>query len=623
MNADLLRWWDPDIEHPGRALVDAATVIEESPDFKLRCDLNLASARMFEGAPVPALHAYSGRYGVGLLSALNADPTIYNAMRSVIMGIVNQIAGGKTTTKATTTGGDPSAQRRAKGLSRFTRAVRRTNRANETYPKAWMMACSADVAAVHYFEQGGRILIEPVFANELIYNPNESMFGTPRRTIRRRFMDKQVVAATWGRGNPALRDAIDQADTIDLTELGLPSDMLRLYEGWSMPTLPGAKDGRHVIAMATKDGAVADDGLIFAGKWERPRPPLELIVYEPALAGPYGRSLAAQLAPLQISLNKDLYKASQNLRMVAVPRVFAKTGSNISTGTLGNMPGDVIKGNEAPQFILPQAVGEEMFRMIDDTETRMFKVARLNQQLAQGQKPPGLNSAIALQTHTDLVARQQILPQERYESMIVQGDEQIIWLAEDMHKRGLKLSVMANDGDALEKIDYADIRLDEGEYVIEVQEESPLPSTPSGKADFALQLSGSPSPVLQARAAEMLESLDPEAELDAATAVQRAIDADLEDIIENGKPHPPEPYFGAAALKEGVMRAQAMFATGYLNKVPQRNLDLLAQWMDEASAAAAPPPAPAPVAAPIAPAPVSAPIDLAPVPVAAPVLGGA
>lgn len=618
MNTDALRWWDPDTENPGRALVDAATVIESSPDFSLRCDMNLAAARMFEGGPVPALHAYSGRFGVGLLSALNADPTIYNALRSVVMGIVNQIAGGKPTTRATTTGGDPAAQRRAKGLSRFCHAVRRANRANDLYPKAWAMACAGDIAAVHYFEQGGRIVLEAVWANELIYNPNESMFGTPRRVIRRRFMDKQVVAASWGKGNPTLRDAIDQADTIDLTELGLPSDMLRLYEGWSMPSLPGAKDGRHIIAMATQDGNVGDEGLMHEGDWTRPRPPLEMIVYETALAGPYGKSLAGQLAPLQISLNKDLYKVGQNLRMVAVPRVFAKTGSNISTGTLGNMAGDVIKGNEEPKFILPQAVGPEMFKHIDDTEARMFKIARLNQQLAQGQKPPGLNSAIALQTHTDLVARQQIRPQEQYEAMVCQGDEQIIWIAEDMHKRGVKLSVMANDGDALEKIEYKDIRLDEGEYVIEIQPESPLPATPAGKADFALQLAGSSSPVLQARAAEMLESLDPEAELDAATAVQRAIDADLEQIMEYGKYAPPEPYFGAAALKEGVIRAQAMFATGRLNKVPQRNLDLLAQWMDDASAAAAPP-----ASAPVAPlaAQALAPLSIAPTPVAAAPLG--
>jgi hypothetical protein len=590
VNLDELKWWDPKQESPGRALVKSAQIIEESADFKLRCDLNLATARMVEGGPVPALHAYSGRFGVGMLSALNADPVIFNAMRAVVMAAVNQIAKGRPQPRATTTGGDQTAQRRATGLTNFTRAVRQTNRADELYPKAWYMACSADVAGVHYYENNGRILIEPVFANELIFNPNESLFGAPRRWIRRRFMDKQVVAATWGKGNPKLRDAIDQAETIDLTELGMPSDMLRLYAGWSMPSQPGKKDGRHVIAMANKDGGPVDAGLMVDDTWERDRPPIELIVWEPAMVGPYGKSLGAQLAPLQISLNKNLYKAEQNLRIVAVPRVFVETGSNIDTGKLGNMPGDVIKGNKAPQFLLPQSIGEEMFRYIADTITRMYQIAGVNEQIAQGQKPPGLNSSVALQTHTDLVAARQALAQERYESFICRGDEQIIWLAEDMHSRGVKLSVMANDGDALEKINYADIRLDEGEYVIEIQPESPLPSTPAGKKDFAIQLASSPSPALQERAAEMLQSLDPEADLATATAVQRAIDADLENILEDGEYVPPEPYFGADALKEGVRRAQALFAQGRINKVPQRHLDLLAQWMDDATAAAGPPP---------------------------------
>jgi hypothetical protein len=606
-----LRWWDSDCPSPGAAMVKEAQIIEESPDFKLRCDLNLASMRMVEGAPIPALHAYSGRFGVGMLSALNADPVIFNALRAVVMAATNQIAKGRPQPRATTTGGNQMAQNRASGLTSFCKAIRMANRADELYPKAWFLCLGADVSAVHYFESNGRILLEPVFANELIFNPNESLFGTPRTWRRRRFLDKQIVMATWGKRKPTLRDAITNAKTIDLTELGLPSDMLCVYEAWRMPSLPGEKDGMHLAAIATENGTMLDDGLLFNDPWERPRPPLELITWEPAAVGPYGRSLASQLAPLQLSLNKNLYKAEQNLRMVAVPRVFLKTGGNVSTGTLGNMPGDVIRGTEVPQFLVPQAIGPEMLKYIADTVTRMYQIAGVNEQIAQGQKPPGLNSSIALQTHTDLVAARQALAQERYEALVCRGDEQIIWLAEAMHKRGVKLGVIANDGDALEKIEYKDVRLDEGEYIIEIQPESPLPQTAAGKRDYAIQLAGSSSPMLQSRAAEMLDALDPESELMTATAVQRAIDGDLEQIMNEGKYAPPEPYFGAAALKEGVQRAQAMFAIGRQNKVPQKNLDLLAQWMDDATAAANP--ASAVAAAPQA----MAPLAIAPTPVAA------
>jgi len=600
LDQDDLRWWTDKHEAPGAAMVRSAQMIEESADFKLRCDLNLASSRMVEGGPVPALHAYSGRFGVGMLSALNADPIIFNAMRAVVMAAVNQIAKGRPQPRATTSGGDQSAQRRAKGLTNFCKAVRNSNRADSLYPRAWFLACAADVAAVHYFEAGGRIKFELVFANELIFNPNESLFGEPRTWIRRRYMDVQLVKALFGKGNPKLRDVLDNVVTIDLTELGMPSDMIAVYEAWRVPSLPGAKDGRHVIAIASPPDAIEDEGLLVDEVWKRDRPPLELLVWEPSLVGVYGKSLGAQLAPLQLSLNKNLFKAEQNLRMVAVPRVFLKTGGNVSTGTLGNMPGDVIRGNEAPQFLLPEAIGQEMLQYIADTITRMYQIAGVNEQIAQGQKPPGLNSSVALTTHTDLVAARQALAQERYETFVCRGDEQIIWLAEEMHARGVKIAVMANDGDALEKINYADVRLPDGEYVIDIQPTNPLATTPSGKYDLALQLGGTSSPMLQEMASKMLESLDPEAELATATAVQRAIDADLERILEEGIYATPEPYFGGPALKEGVQRAQAMFAQGRLNKMPQRNLDLLAQWMDDAAAASTPPAAPA---APLAIAP--------------------
>jgi hypothetical protein len=605
-------------------MVDEAQILENSTDYQLRCDLNLASARMVEGGPVPSLHAFSGRFGVGLLSALNADPTIYNALRGVVMAATNQIAGGKPQPKVTASGGDQTAHRRAAGMTSFLKAVRRTNRADSLYPKVWFMALSSDLAGMHYYESNGRILMEPVFANELIFNPNESLMAMPRTTRRRRFMDQSTLLAMFGKGKPALREAIEQADTIDLSELGLPSDMLRIYDTWRVPSMPGAKDGKHVMAMATADGAVGDEGLIVNEPWVRARPPIDFVGYEAAMAGPYARSLASQLAPLQISLNRNLYKAEQNLRLVAVPRVFWKTGSSPRKATFGNMPGDFIEGNERPEFLLPEAVGSETWAHIDRTEERMYQVAGMNRQLAQGQKPPGLNSSVALQTHTDLVAKRQQIPQENYEEFnCVSGSEQIIWLAEDMHERGLKLSVMANDGDALEKIDYADVRLDEGEFVVEIQPQSPLPSTPAGKVDFALQLASSSSPELQARAAQMLDTLDPEAELSAATAVKRAIDGQLEEIVEFARYHgnQPEPYFGQAALKEGVMRAQAMYAQGRINKVPQKNLDLLAQWMDDATQAAGPAPS---AAAPPQPAQALAvgptPVEAAPLQLPAPVV---
>ena len=61
-----------------------------------------------------------------------------------------------------------------------------------------------------------------------------------------------------------------------------------------------------MIAVDVCDSHVEDAGLAVDETWERERPRIETIVWEPALAGPYGRSLAAQLAPMQISLNKLL-----------------------------------------------------------------------------------------------------------------------------------------------------------------------------------------------------------------------------------------------------------------------------------------------------------------------------
>jgi hypothetical protein len=211
-----------------------------------------------------------------------------------------------------------------------------------------------------------------------------------------------------------------------------------------------------------------------------------------------------------------------------------------------------------------------------------------------------------------MVQKRQQLSLNQFQDLICRVAQQIIWLAADIVERTGKLEVRGDD--ALDPIDFADIKMDEGEYVVAIDAVSGLPQTTAGKLDLIETLAKVPG-FPPDRILQVYDSLDPEAEVALETAAQRAIDKDLESIVEDGKSVPPEPYYGPEALQAGVKRAQALFCQGRLKKAPEAHLKLLAAWMDDASDLAksltAPPPAPTapapPPGAPPMPAPVPTP----------------
>lgn len=594
-------WWTKGHTSPAQAMVAAAQTIQAGTDYQRRLALNMATARMAEGQPLPSLYAFGGNWSAAIQSIYGEEPSIFNVARQVCMAATNQITRGAPKPKATSNGGTWEAIQRAEELTEFVLAIMRDNNADELFAKAFYLALATDVAGVQVLEEPvGKIKLQLVWSNELLWNLNEALFSEPRTWYRQRFFAKDALRRKFGKkAKPELLAAIDALTPVDFTGLGQPSTMVPVWEGWHL-----GDEGKHLIAIDASDVA----GQLFIEDWKRPRPSIETLTWEPAFAGPYGRSLVSQLAGIQISINRQLIKIEQNLRLVATPKLWVHTSSGTNTDKLGNKPGEVISGTTAPQFILPQAVGPEVFKHLQDQIDRAYMIAGISREAAMGLKPVGLNSGRALETHLDMVEARQALAQQRYEAFVCRVAQQIIWLAEDIYKRTGKLEVRTED--ALEPLSYGDVHIDEGEYVIRIDAVSGLPETPQGKMDLIDTLAKVPG-FPPDRILQVYDSLDPKAELTLALASKKAIDKDLQTILRKGKYVQPEPYFGPDALAEGIQRAQAMYCTARLQKAPKKHMDKLCQWMDDASELLTqlrPPPAPPAAVAPglpVAPAPLA------------------
>lgn len=637
-------WWHKDHEEPARAMVAAAQAIEQSEEHQQRLAMNMACARMVEGAPLPSLYAFGGSFSAAASSLIADEPTMFNVARQVCQAATNQIARDAPKPKATASGGEYSASRRAEEMTRFGLAILKEANAEELFARCFFLSTANDVAGIQVVEDNGRIRLQLVWANEILFNTNESLFSEPRTWYRQRFISKDVLARKFGKGNAERLQAIKDATTVDLSGYGQTSTMVPVYESWHLPAPVEKKKrktkaekktkrkkaneseetadqtddgaGMHMIALAAGDSTGYEEpGELFKEPWTRERAPIELLVWEPAFAGPFGRSLASQLSGIQISINRLLLKVEKNIRLMAVPRMWTPPGMN--TDVLGNQPGEIFKGGtQPPQYVLPQAVGPEVFKYIDDQINRGWATGGLSREAAMGMKPVGLNSAPAQETHLDMVEARQALAKARFENFVCRVFQQIIWLAEDIYDRTGTLEV--HDSEALDPIDFGDVRMDPGSYVIGVDAVSGLPQTPSGKLNLIQTLAQIPN-FPTAEILSIYQSLDPEREMDLVNAAQNVIDRELEEMLDKGTYTPPEPYFGVDALQAALKRAQTMYAQGRLKKAKQKNLKKLTQWMDDVAALIkqlqkenadmqpAPPPAPPPPGMNAAPLPIPPP----------------
>ena len=187
---------------------------------------------------------------------------------------------------------------------------------------------------------------------------------------------------------------------------------------------------------------------------------------------------------------------------------------------------------------------------------------------------------------------------QAYEQMFLDATEQIINLIRDAHVNGDAYTIASFDKKSgLEKIKWADINLEDDEFVIQVKPIGSLPQTPSAKLASVneMMLNGLFS---KEEAHHLLDFPDLEKANNLKTAYIEIIDKIVEEIVENGKYVPPEIYMN---LEFGIARVQQAYTLAVLDDVAHPRLELMRRWMSQANELLvqrkAPAPAPVPGAA--------------------------
>jgi hypothetical protein len=524
-----------------------------------------------------------------------------NVVQSVVDTATARIGENKPRPYHLTSDGNWKLQRKAKKLNQFTDGIFYELDAYELGGLAQRDAEIFGDGLVFVTEKKGkdgkaRVDFQRVISAELWIDEQEGAYGKPRQLHWVRTIDRQQLLAAF----PDKKDLILSAGAAPLAQNGMPSttaDLVVVRESWHLPSSADSKDGAHCVSI--------EEGLLDPiTQWEHDFFPFARWQWCPRPLGYWGQSLAEQLAPKQLEINKLLWLIQRSMHIAGTFKVFLEYGSKIVKEHINNEIGAIFeyKGTP-PTWFVPQVVPPEYYQHLQTLIMSCYERAGISLQSATGVKPAGLNSGEAQRVYRDTVA-ERLKTQERLnEKGYMELAKIAIAVARDIAERDGFYEVQAPTGAALVKVKMTKGELNANDWHMQCFPTSSLPRDPAGRLATIQEYiqAGFVSPRQGRR---LLDFPDLEANGSLANADEDLLTKMLDAICDDGDFETPEPTDNLQLAMELVVD---YIARARAQGLDEDRIDLLRTWKAQVEAlqqAAMPPqpmPGATPQAAPMAP----------------------
>lgn len=573
------RWWEQD--DPGPDMVQVAKQIRSDQIYrqaqalvyaKLYSNQNLTSIyEMGVARPSPT---WDDPYGMGTRLSLNV-------VQSCIDTAAAKIAKNKTRPLFLTEDGNYEQQERAKGLTGFIDGVFYAADVYNTGQRCFIDGGTfgSGLGKVSLDTTDGSMRLDRVLPTEVFADETESIYGQPRALYHERYMHRDVLTELAERCYHGKADKADVIAKIRDAQGAQPigggraSDMIATYEAWRLGFGPKCDGGRRVVGIG--DVTLEDK------HWPHPWFPFPQFDWRQRLAGIWGIGIAEDLLGIQVEINKLLRVIQKAQHLMAVPRIFVKPGSSISTATWSNDIGVVYETDDKPVIDVGAAIAAEVYRHLWDLYAKAYEIIGISQLSANARKPEGLDAAVALREYHDIESERFVLVGQRFERFYLDVARMMIGIAQHEYEggKGRSLQVKAPGTKFIEKIAWKDVDLAEDAWIMRAFPTSLLPTHPAAKMQKVLELYEA-----QAIDRETMVSLLDFPDLESAVSLQTAAINDtrriITKILKTGKSETPE---DAMNLPLAIRMAQSAYLKARHDGVPEGRRQKLLRFMEHCS----------------------------------------
>jgi hypothetical protein len=552
----LSKWWEEDDkEKCAQQMIATAAYLKESQGYRYK--QAAMYARLYGNQ---SLYSFAGSSMSKIDQSLGLPqerPT-FNLIQSVTDTLVSRIGQSRPQPVFLTSDGDYKQRNLAKKLNNF---LQGEFHQTKTYEKATLVlrdACVEGTGVIHIYETSdNKVELERVLLTELLVDPNEAIYGEPRRLYRIKLVDRDVLLANFPKFKEKLETAAKAYPDNSSDSSKTVSDLVMVVEAWSLRSSKNTKDGRHVLACSS--------GSLINEEYNKDKFPFEFMHYSPRMLGFWSQGVAEQLMGTQMELNSILFTISRAIKLVGVPRIFMEDGSKVMASAFNNEIGTIIKyRGTKPIYEVAQSNAPELYAERDKLIQYGYQQSGVSALQAGSQKPQGLDSGEAIRSYDDISTDRFASLSRRYDNFFIGLAYQIIDLAKDIAEREGKYATIYPHKKGTKEIDLPKADLIKDSYIIQCFTQSSLPKDPAGRLAKVTEMIQSGMVSIQ-EGRRLLDYPDLEQIENLANASEERIFQILDEIIETGKYTPPDPFMDLAL-------AQTL-TTQYINLYSQNGLE--------------------------------------------------
>lgn len=596
-------WWTLDDAKERAAVVRGTVDALERNQSERRLRI-LRNVSIFEGRKLEGLYP-SAYFSSVELSGDQYDIMRLNLARNLVKTAMAKIA-GKQRPKAqfVVTDADWSTKRKAKRLERFVEAVMMQRQGGQmsdgwdVHRASFRDCLIMDSGWVKYSvdKTEKRVVMERLLPWELYFDPYESRYGQPLNAFHVYGYDRDKLAAEHPKYRQEILDAPSlEEDTggADTYGTGVEvSRMIKVREPWRLP-ISAEKPGRHSIIVGDVD-LLGESG----EEYTCPFFPFEGITFEPWVIGVLGASLIDDVANVCDELNAAVDRRSEAERLCSNQITYFQRGALVKPDDIeDNRLGIAIELNPnvpVPTTVTPDSTSAGSIQWAQELERWGHDMSGVSKSSATGTIDPGVTAGIAMRTKENIASERFAIPWQAVENLgAIRATRQIIACVRALAEDDPDFAVKWPGGDFLREIKWADVDLEDDQYIIQVQAVSGLVNTPADRLQLASELFDR-GVIQQDAFLAIIQYKDISGELSRLDR-QRALvekyielwsDAtpELEEAaLKRGKPlyRPPIKWMGAPGLTEAIVQVGHAFLEAEMNDAPDYNLEFFLRYMAE------------------------------------------
>ena len=586
-------WWERgiDAEEAGQRVSAVVRHIRQRTIW--RRELDLLHAELYGGGPAAAGIVLNNR------AAYQYQPTQMprNVCRQAVDTLQAKTAKHRPLPQALTSRGNWAQMKRAKKLTQYLEGVFTKTKFFRTFARNMVRDAGAfGRGVVKAFRRGKHIRLERVHPWELLVDDWDARYGEPRSLYHVRTLDVGVACALFGddengevseelwnalvtSAGSAPADEWDWQGAVDASV-----NRVRIVEAWHLCDDQEAHDddeehqcnGRHTITILGGRHLVDEPFM-----WDRF--PFGILNYSDPLAGFWGVGVVEQLEGWQLAINEQFGKVQEGHHMLGGGMIFVAHGSDVVDTSFHNGVVPIIKfKGTPPQFETPAPIHPAVYQRERDMPQDALGEVGLTLTSAQGQKQPGINSGIALQTMDDIEDERHIIFGRMYEDVCLELAEIFILIESEIAEEYGESETLVPMNGGLLPLKWSAVKLDD--FQLRVFPTSMLPQQLGARIEYLNNLLDRGAIDLQTYK-QQLGGPDAMAELDLETADRLNIDEKLEAIIDADDGEEldgaaqravPSEYQDYSWMQK---RAQQRYNQGQIDGVPEANLEELRQVM--------------------------------------------